>query len=90
VISPDANVRHLMLGTEIVESVRAGRFHVWSARTVDEAIELLTGMPAGAPGPDGRFPDGTLHARIDQRLERWAQVAEEETGDGSVAAAAGT
>jgi len=90
VIIPDANVRHLMLGTEIVESVRAGRFHVWSARTVDEAIELLTGVPAGAPGPDGRFPDGTLHARIDQRLERWAQVAEEETGDGSVAAAAGT
>ena len=77
VLIPEANVRHLMLSGEVVESVRAGRFHVWSARTVEEGIELLTGIPAGQRGPDGRFPDGTLHARIETRLERWARVAEE-------------
>ena len=64
-IIPKANVRHLMLSGEVVESVRAGRFHVWSARTVDEGIELLTGIPAGQRGPDGQFPDGTLHARVE-------------------------
>jgi len=85
VIIPEANVRHLMLSGEVVESVRAGRFHVWSARTVEEGIELLAGIPAGQRGPDGRFPDGTLHARVEGRLERWARVAEEETSiDGAV------
>ena len=72
VIIPEANVRHLMLAAEVVESVRDGRFHVWSARDVDEGIELLTGIPAGRRGEDGSFPEGTLHARVEERLERWA------------------
>jgi lon-related putative ATP-dependent protease len=80
VIIPEANVRHLILSSEVVESVRAGRFHVWSARTSEEGIELLTGIPAGQRGPDGQFPDGTLHARVEERLERWARMAEEESG----------
>ena len=79
VIIPEANVKHLMLAAEVVDSVREGRFHVWSARDVDGGIELLTGLPAGVRGEDGRFPEGTLHARIADRLERWAQVAEAET-----------
>ena len=77
VIIPEANVRHLMLSSEVVESVRTGHFHVWSARTVEGAIELLTGIPAGQRGPDGQFPEGTLHARVEERLERWARMAEE-------------
>jgi predicted ATP-dependent protease len=79
VIIPEANERHLMLSDEVLRSVRAGQFHVWSARTVDQAIELLTGIPAGEPGPDGQFPEGTLHARVEERLERWARAAEEQS-----------
>jgi lon-related putative ATP-dependent protease len=82
VIIPESNVRHLMLSREVVEAVRAGRFHVWSARDIDEGIELLTGMPAGHRGEDGRFPEETLHARIEERLERWARMAEGESKDG--------
>ena len=78
VIIPQSNVRNLMLSQEVVDSVRAGRFHVWSARTVDEGIELLTGMPAGERGADGRFPEVTLHARVEERLERWARLADKE------------
>ena len=78
VIIPEANVRHLMLSHEVVESVRAGRFHVWSARTVNEGIELLTGIPAGRRDEHGRFPEGTLHARVEERLEQWAKIAEAE------------
>jgi lon-related putative ATP-dependent protease len=78
VIIPDANVRHLMLSRDVVESVLAGRFHVWSALDVDEGMELLTGMPAGRRGEDGRFPEATLHARVEERLERWARMAEAE------------
>jgi lon-related putative ATP-dependent protease len=80
VIIPEANVKHLMLAAEVVDSVREGRFHVWSARDVDEGIELLTGLPAGVRGEDGRFPEATLHARIEERLERWAQMAEADAG----------
>jgi len=58
--------------------VREGRFHVWSARHVDEGIELLTGIAPGDRDKDGRFPDGSLHARVDERLERWGQMAESE------------
>ena len=79
VIIPEANVRHLMLAHEVVESVRSGRFHVWSARDVDDGIELLTGVPAGRRDADGRFPEGSLHARVEARLERWARIAEEQS-----------
>jgi len=77
VIIPEANVRHLMLAPAVVDSAAAGEFHVWSADTVDDGIELLLGMAAGQRNKDGHFPDGSLHARVDERLERWARLAEE-------------
>jgi predicted ATP-dependent protease len=76
VIIPAANVRHLMLSGEVVESVAAGRFHVWSAKLIDEGVELLTGVAAGIRGEDGSYPPGSVHARVQQRLERWRQVEE--------------
>jgi predicted ATP-dependent protease len=78
---PQSNVPHLILAGEVIDNVRAGRFHVWSARDVDEGIELLTGVPAGRRGEDGSFPDGTLHARVEKRLERWARMAEAESSE---------
>jgi predicted ATP-dependent protease len=80
VIIPEANVRHLMLSKQVVDAVRAGRFRIWSAGTVDDGIELLTGLTAGRRGPDGRFPEGTVHARVEERLERWERIAREQTG----------
>jgi predicted ATP-dependent protease len=78
VVIPESNVRHLMLSHEVVEAVREGRFHVWSATTVDEGIELLTGIPAGRRDEHGRFPEDTLHARVEERLEQWSLLAEAE------------
>lgn len=72
VLIPRSNVRHLMLSAEVVADVEAGCFHVWSARTIDEGIELLCGIPAGQRGEHGRFPPGSVHARVEDRLERWA------------------
>lgn len=74
---PAANVQHLMLREDVVEAVEQGQFHVWSVRTVDEGIELLTGVPAGERGPDGQFPDGTVNARVDQRLREMAVALQE-------------
>ena len=80
VLIPESNVQHLMLSKDVVDSVGNGRFHVWSARTIDDGIELLTGMPAGLRGDDGQFPEGTLHRRVEDRLERWAELSEGDSG----------
>lgn len=68
VIIPRANVRNLMLREEVVEAIRARRFHVFAVSTIDEGIELLTGIPAGRPDPNGRYLEGTINARIGQTL----------------------
>jgi lon-related putative ATP-dependent protease len=72
VMVPHGNVRHLMLRRPVVEAVRAGRFHVWPVRTIDEGIELLTGLPAGDRGGDGRFPPGSVNAMVEERLLHFA------------------
>lgn len=69
VLIPATNVVHLMLRDEVVEAVRAGRFHVYPVATADEGIALLTGVPAGERDPTGRYPAGTVNARIESRLQ---------------------
>jgi len=73
VIIPRSNLRHLMLRHEVVEAARAGRFQVWPVETVDEALEILTGVPAGEAGPDGRYPEDTLNGRAAARLAELAE-----------------
>jgi len=75
VLIPAANVKHLMLREDVVEAVAGGRFHVWAIETVDEAVELLTGIPAGERGADGRFPEGSVNRRADDRLTSFAEKA---------------
>ena len=77
VLIPAANVTHLMLREEVVEAVAAGRFHIYAVSTIDEGIELLTGVPAGARRADGSFDEGSVHARVDQRLRQLAVMLAE-------------
>ena len=77
VVIPAANVSHLMLRADVVAAAAEGRFHIWPVTTVDEALELLTGLPAGERGPDGRWPEGTVNALVDARLETFARTARE-------------
>ena len=73
VLIPAANVPHLMLREEVVEAVRQGNFHVYSADTIDEGIETLTGVPAGCLLPDGAFEEGTVNRRVSERLAEMAR-----------------
>jgi lon-related putative ATP-dependent protease len=73
VIIPQANVQNLMLRQEVVEAAAAGKFHVFAVKTVDEALELLFGVPAGVRGEDGRFPEDTVNGRVERQLERFAE-----------------
>ncbi len=77
VIIPEANVKDLVLKREIVEAVAEGKFHIWAISRVEEGIELLTGMPAGERGPDGRYPENTLFYLVDKRLRELAEKAKE-------------
>jgi lon-related putative ATP-dependent protease len=72
VVIPRANVGDLMLGEDVVQACRAGRFHVWSASRVEEALEILLGVPAGERRPDGTWPAGSLYAMVEERLAGYA------------------
>ena len=73
-IIPSRNRRNLMLREDVVESVRQGHFQVFVVDSVDEAMELLTGLPAGERQPDGTYPEGTINARVDARLRELGEV----------------
>ena len=77
VLIPAANVKHLMLRADVVDAVRAGRFAVYPLETIDEAIELLTGQPAGEPDEQGRFPEGSVNRRVADRLAEFTQIRQE-------------
>jgi lon-related putative ATP-dependent protease len=68
VLIPERNLRHLMLGEEVVDAVRQDRFHLYAVATVDEGLALLSGIEAGARGPDGRFPEGSFNAAVETTL----------------------
>jgi len=71
VVIPQANRQHLMLRPDVVEAVRAGRFHIHAITHVDEAIELLTGLPAGAEDSGGGFPRDSVNGRAAARLVQY-------------------
>lgn len=72
VLIPRANIRNLMLREEIVAAVNAGKFHIYAISSVDEGIELLTGIPAGRPDRDNRYLEGTINARVSQMLRLYS------------------
>jgi lon-related putative ATP-dependent protease len=76
VIIPTANLRHLMLREEVVAAVSGGQFNVWAVDTVDESIEILTGVPAGERGSDGAYSEGSIHRRIEDRLDHLAELGQ--------------
>jgi lon-related putative ATP-dependent protease len=78
VIIPEQNVHHLMLRPEIIEAVKKQQFHVYVVKTIEEGLELLTGMEPGQRGPDGKFPEGSLYARVEARLREIQQNLETE------------
>lgn len=87
VIIPKANVKDLMLKDRVIDAVRDNKFHIWAIDTVEEGIEILTGIPAGAVMPDGRYQEGSVFAMVDEKLQQFADLArsygQEEGSDGA-------
>lgn len=74
VLIPATNVRHLMLGDEVVNAVRAGKFRIYPIETIDQGIAILTGMTAGKRSKAGNFPKGSFNALVDRKLEQMTKV----------------
>ena len=74
VIIPRSNIQNLMLEEEVVEAVREGKFHIYAVSAVDQAMEILTGLPAGEKKPDGTFEKGTLNYLVDEKLAKTVEL----------------
>lgn len=77
VLMPRENVEDLMLREDVIEAVAAGRFHIYPVKTIEQGIEILTGVRAGARGPDGKFEEGTVFSRVDERLREMVKKLKE-------------
>ncbi len=82
VIIPQQNAQNLMLRDDVVAAVSEGKFHIYPIKTIDEGIEILTGVEAGQPREDGTFEDGTVHSLVDRDLQRLARDWKAFSGDG--------
>ena len=74
VIVPASNVADLMLDDDVVAAVREGRFKVFAVETIDQGIEILTGVPAGEPGADGTYAENSIHGLVARRLQAYAEL----------------
>jgi predicted ATP-dependent protease len=73
VLIPASNVKHLMLRQDVVDAVKEGAFHIYPVETVDQGIEVLTGVEAGERDEEGNYPEGTVNYRVAKRLAELAE-----------------
>ena len=71
VIIPVQNVKNLHLSDEVIEAVKEGKFHIYAVSTIDEGIEILTGVPAGKKNANGKFPAGTINYLAYEKLKKY-------------------
>jgi len=74
VMIPYQNMRNLCLNDDVIEAVHEGKFNIYTIKTIDEGIELLTGMKAGLRKKDGTYPFGTLNYLVHRRLKNFART----------------
>ena len=77
VMIPVQNVDNLQLSDEIIDAVKEKKFHIYSISTIEEGIEVLTGVPAGRKDKDGHFPAGTVNYLVYEKLKKYAKVSQD-------------
>jgi predicted ATP-dependent protease len=73
VLIPATNVKNLMLRQDIIETVKEGKFHIYPVETIDQGIEILTGIEAGEPDEKGAYPPDTVNGKVQARLAALAK-----------------
>ena len=71
VLIPVVNVKNLMVKKEVVDAVEAGNFHIYQVETVEEGIQILTGVQVGTPDDAGMYPEGTLYGKVQKKLKKY-------------------
>jgi predicted ATP-dependent protease len=77
VLIPRTNVKHLMLRPDVVDAVTAGTFHIYAMATVDEAIAMLTGVPAGEANAAGDYPPDTVNYQVAARINELFEIRQQ-------------
>jgi lon-related putative ATP-dependent protease len=85
VMIPHLNIGDLMLRKDVVEAVKEGKFRIYSVKTIDQGIEILTGVEAGERLEDGRFKEGTVNDLVDKKLRELGIKIKEFEGGGEAA-----
>lgn len=75
VVIPIQNVRHLMLGEEVINAVKEGKFHIYSISNINEGLEIFSGMKAGELQQDGTYPDGTFNKIVNDKLMNYIEIS---------------
>ncbi len=78
-VIPKKNVGDLMLRPDVVKAVDSGRFSIHAIERVEEAVEILLGVPAGVRDKDGKFPEGTVFSLVEKKLLAYSKAARKET-----------
>jgi lon-related putative ATP-dependent protease len=74
VMIPESNVKNLMLREDVVEAIKEGKFHIYPVNTIDEGIEVLTGVQAGDADPEGNYPEDSINYLAQKRLDEMAEL----------------
>jgi len=73
VLIPASNTKHLMLRHDVIDAVEEGKFHIYPVETIDQGIEILTGVPAGEADEEGNYPEDSVNGRVQKRLAELAE-----------------
>jgi predicted ATP-dependent protease len=77
IIIPRSNMKNLMLKREVTEAVEQGKFHIYTIDTIEDGIEIFTGMPSGDLKPDGTYPEGTFNHMVTKKLQALSEAQKE-------------
>jgi lon-related putative ATP-dependent protease len=73
VMIPEANIKNLMVKREVIDAVEEGKFHIYAVSTIEEGIEILTGVPAGEPNEEGIYPEETVFGKAQRKLKEFLE-----------------
>lgn len=73
VLIPHSNIKNLMLKDEVIKAVETGNFHIYGVKTIDEGIEILTGVKAGKRGKTGKFPRDSINLAVDEKIKEYTE-----------------
>ncbi|EEG77126.1 Lon protease family protein [Dethiobacter alkaliphilus] len=82
VMLPVQNIKNLNLSDEVVDAVREGKFHIYPVTTIEEGIEILTGVPAGKTDEEGNYPEDTVFGKVAAKLTRYNELLQKSREDG--------